>query len=367
MDNELTGAAIPGGRRNTPRDKPRRGRVKCVIWDLDDTVWNGVLLESDQVTPQPRIIQMIRALDARGILHSVASRNDFDLAMAQLERFGLAEFFLYPQINWSPKSSSVADIANALNISLDTIAFVDDQLFELEEVAFVHPQVLCVHSDEIDTAAFQWEEFQPRFVTDESRQRRLMYRSSITRDQAEQESRAAGEDFLATLNMVFTISPAGEEDLKRAEELTIRTNQLNSTGRIYSYEELKALRESSDHLLLVAELEDRFGPYGKIGLALVETTGPVWTLRLLLMSCRVMSRGVGAVLLHHVMSLARDSGARMRAEFVETGRNRMMYVTYRFAGFREVGHSGDAILLEADLRSLQPPPRHLTMVARGPA
>jgi FkbH-like protein len=365
LGSELTGASIAGGWRDTPRGNPGRGRVKCVVWDLDDTVWNGVLLEGGQLTPRRRVAEVIRALDSRGILHSVASRNDFDLAMAQLERFGLAEFFLYPQINWRPKSSSVADIATALNIGFDSIAFVDDQPFELEEVAFAHPQVLCIRSDEIDTAAYQWEEFQPRFVTDESRTRRLMYRSSIRRDQAEKESGAVGEDFLATLNMVCTISPAAAEDLERAEELTIRTNQLNSTGRTYSYEELKALRESADHLLLVAELEDRFGPYGKIGLALVDTGQPVWTLRLLLMSCRVMSRGVGTVLLHHVMSRAHDVGARLRAEFVETGRNRMMYVTYRFAGFHEVGRSGDATLLEADLGRIQPPPQHLTVVARG--
>jgi FkbH-like protein len=308
---------------------------------------------------------VIRALDARGILHSVASRNDADLAMAQLKRCGLAEYFLHPQINWNPKSGSVAAIAGALNIGLDSIAFVDDQPFELAEVAFVHPQVLCVRADEIDTAVFEWEEFQPQFVTDESRRRRHMYLSGIIRDQAEKESRAVGEDFLATLDMVFTIGPARKEDLQRAEELTIRTNQLNSTGRTYSYEELRALCESPDHLLLVAELEDRFGPYGKIGLALVETGGPVWTLRLLLMSCRVMSRGVGTVLLNHVMSLACDSGARLHAEFIETGRNRMMYVTYRFAGFQEVGHNGDATVLEADLRRIQPHPRHLTVIAPG--
>ena len=92
----------------------------------------------------------------------------------------------------------------------------------------------------------------------------------------EREFVGTNEEFLATLGMIFTIAPAGEEDLQRAEELTVRTNQLNSTGYTYSYEELDALRESPDHLLLVATLADRFGSYGKIGLALVEKGEPDW-------------------------------------------------------------------------------------------
>ncbi|WP_333768941.1 HAD-IIIC family phosphatase [Streptomyces sp. IBSBF 2435] len=362
--NPVSPPAVPGGTRETPRDKPRRGRIKCVVWDLDHTVWDGVLLEDGKVAAHPAVVELITALDARGILQSVASKNDAGAAMEQLECFGLADYFLHPRISWNPKSDSVAEIAAALNIGLDAVAFVDDQPFELEEVAFRHPQVLCVGADEIGTAVAQWEEFQPRFITDESRRRRAMYRSGIERDQAEEEAKSTGEDFLATLEMVFTVSDAAEEDLRRAEELTVRTNQLNSTGRTYSYEELKVLRESPDHLLLVADLEDRFGQYGKIGLALVETSGPVWKLRLLLMSCRVMSRGVGAVLLNHIMTLARDNGARLQAEFVETGRNRMMFVTYRFAGFRQVGADGDALLLEADLARVQPAPGYLVVAPR---
>ncbi|WP_382464760.1 HAD-IIIC family phosphatase [Streptomyces noursei] len=362
MSSRTPGTAVPGGRRDTPRDKPPRGRVKCVVWDLDDTLWDGVLLEDGDVTPRPHLVALIEALDARGILQSIASKNDHDAAWAALTRCGLADYFLHPQINWNPKSASIAEIAGALNIGVDSLAFVDDQPFEREEVAFRHPHVLCVDAAEVATALTEWEEFQPRFRTDESRHRRAMYRSGLARDQAEKAATATGEDFLATLDMVFTLTAAAEADLQRAEELTIRTNQLNSTGRTYSYEELKVLCQSPDHLLLVAELEDRFGPYGKIGLALVETGETVWRLRLLLMSCRVMSRGVGAVLLNHIMTLARDSKARLQAEFVETGRNRMMFVTYRFAGFREVAREADTVLLEADLSRVQPPPRHLTVV-----
>jgi predicted enzyme involved in methoxymalonyl-ACP biosynthesis len=82
---------------------------------------------------------------------------------------------------------------------------------------------------------------------------------------------------------------------------------------------------------------------------------------MMLMSCRVMARGVGTVLLNHIMSLAKDDGATLRAEFVETGRNRLMYVTYAFAGFTEAQRDGDHVLLESDLSSIQPPPEYLTL------
>ncbi|WP_235925930.1 hypothetical protein [Actinokineospora pegani] len=120
----------------------------------------------------------------------------------------------------------------------------------------------------------------------------------------------------------------------------MRTNQLNTTGRTYSYDELDAYRTSPDHLLLVARLTDRYGPYGNIGLALVET-GEQWRVKVLLMSCRVMSRGVGTVLINHLKRRARDAGAPLHADFVPTSRNRMMLVSFKFNGFKEVGRDGD--------------------------
>ncbi|MER7055095.1 MULTISPECIES: HAD-IIIC family phosphatase [unclassified Streptomyces] len=343
--------------------KPRQGRIKCVVWDLDNTLWDGVLLEEGRVAVRPEVVSEIKRLNDLGVLHSVASRNDHAAAMERLEAEGLAEYFLYPQINWNPKSSSIEAIAKAINIGLDAVAFVDDQPFERAEVEHMLPSVLTVDVAELEQA-LQAPEFQPKFITDESRIRRDMYRSAALRDQLEQEYTGTNEEFLATLGMHFTISPAEREDLQRAEELTVRTNQLNSTGRTYSYEELDGLRQSPDHVLLVAGLTDRYGTYGKIGLALVERGRPAWHLRMLLMSCRVLARGVGTVLLNHVMSLARDDGAVLRADFVETGRNRVMYVTYAFAGFREAERDGNRLVLESDLRQIQSPPEYLTVETR---
>jgi FkbH-like protein len=322
--------------------------IKCLVWDLDNTLWQGILLEDTAVALRPGVVDIIQTLDERGILQSIASRNDFEAAMAQLEHFALADYFVYPQIGWQAKSHSVAAIAKALNIGLDAIAFIDDQPFEREEVVHALPDVICLDSEAI-ADILQMPAFTPRFISDDSRQRRHMIQSNIAREQAEATFEGPTEAFLRTLGMVFTIVGAQERDLQRAEELTLRTNQLNTTGYTYGYEELLAFSRSDNHLLLMATLEDKFGSYGRIGLALVERQPDIWNIKLLLMSCRVMSRGVGAILLNYIMQLAQQAGVLLQAQFVANERNRMMFVTYRLAGFQSVQEEGDRYLLQHDL------------------
>jgi FkbH-like protein len=333
--------------------------VKCVVWDLDHTVWDGILLEDGDVPLRPGVLDIIRALDERGILQSVASRNDADAATARLRALGIEEYFLYPQINWNAKGQNVAQIAKSLNIALDTFLFVDDQPFEREEVQHACPDVRVVDAAALE-GFLERPELNPEFITDDSRNRRRLYMADIQRNQAEAEFAGPSEDFLRALEMRFTLGPCDEADLQRAEELTQRTNQLNTTGYTYDYAELNAFRGSPDHVLMVAGLEDRFGTYGKIGLALIEKTSrEVWTLKLLLMSCRVMSRGVGTIMMSHVMQLTKEAGAILRAEFKPNGRNRMMEVTYRFGGFREVAREGELIIYEHGLETIQPFPDYV--------
>jgi len=332
--------------------------VKCIVWDLDNTIWSGVLLEDPAVTLRPQIRSVMHQLDERGILHSIASRNDPVAAMKKLEDFGLSDYFLYPQINWSSKVESIKSIATSLNFALDAVAFVDDQAIERDEVSFVIPEVLCLDAEAIDSIP-RLPRMMPRFVSEDSKRRRAMYLSEIKRNLREQDFVGTGEEFLASLNMIVTISNATEQDLQRAEELTIRTHQLNSTGYTYSYDELNAFRASPVHRLIICGLDDQYGTYGKIGLCLLECGPEVWTIKLLLMSCRVLSRGVGTVILNHVMRMARNAGAKLRAEFISNDRNRVMNITYKFAGFREIDRKEGVALLENDLSRIQPFPPYI--------
>jgi FkbH-like protein len=336
--------------------------MKCVVWDLDDTLWHGTLLEGDEPVLVPGIVDVVRELDNRGILQSVASKNDHEPAWARVRAFGLDEFFLHPQIGWADKSRSIRTIADRLGIGLDAVAFVDDQAFERDEVRQALPAVTTLDARDIG-GMLGMPIMRPRFVTAESRIRRQMYVIDEVRKRDQEDFPGTREEFLATLGMRVTIRPAGEADLRRAEELTIRTHQLNTTGRTCSYEELCALTRSPDHLLLVAGLEDRYGPSGTVGLALLDRDPRTWLIRLFITSCRVLSRGVGGIMMTCVLESARRQGVRLHAEFLPNDRNRLMYLTYKFHGFREIGTHGDSVLLAHDLEHIRPHPRGVTVQA----
>jgi FkbH-like protein len=319
-------------------------KIKCVVWDLDNTIWDGILIE-ENVTLRKNIIHTIKVLDERGILQSISSRNDYDLAMQQLKEFGLDEYFIYPQINWGNKSASLSKIARLINIGIDTLAFIDDQAFERDEISYELPDVLCIDALKIENILDR-PELSPQVVTEDAKNRRKIYMDDIKRNEDEGKFEGTNEDFLKTLGMKLTLSSPNYEDLERARELTLRTNQLNATGYTYSIDELYEFTKSEKHKLLMAELSDVYGSYGKIGLVLVELKEDEWILKLLLMSCRIMSRGVGSIILNQLINHAIDNKVKLIAEFIPTDRNRMMYVTYKFAGFSEMEKTGAVNLLE---------------------
>jgi FkbH-like protein len=336
--------------------------IKCLVWDLDNTLWQGTLAEGDEVVVTPEVRHIIATLDERGILQSIASKNEAELVQPMLRRMQLEEYFLHPQINWSPKSLSIGRIARLLNIATDAIAFIDDERYERDEVASELADVLCIDAAEL-SGLLGRERLQPRFITDEARTRRAMYQGAIRRELLEKEFGGPREEFLASLGMKFTITPAQQQDLHRLEELVARTHQLNTTGYIYTHEELECLLRSDRHELLVASLEDRYGPYGKIGLALIEKAPQQWTIRSFLMSCRVISRGVGSVFLNYILSEARAARVRLLAQMIRNEHNRKMYTTYRLSGFVEISRRGPLEVMEHSLDGVPPCPRYVQLRA----
>ncbi|HXM58369.1 MAG TPA: HAD-IIIC family phosphatase [Candidatus Dormibacteraeota bacterium] len=335
--------------------------IKCLVWDLDNTVWEGTLLEDAAVRLRPEVVDVIGELDRRGILHSVASRGDEGLALAKLDELGLAPYFLHPRIGWGGKADAIAGIAGALDLGLDAIGFIDDEPYERAEVAHALPAVRCFDAREV-AGLPALSALTPAAITPEAAIRRHLYRAEERRQRAERTFAGDRDQFLRELGMRFAVGAAAPADLARAEELTVRTHQLNTTGRHYSAEELRTLMARGEHLLLLARLTDRFGEYGVIGLALVERVpGRPWLLKLLLMSCRVVSRGVGSVLLNCLLRAAHRDGAGLEAEWVPNERNRLMEVTLRFAGFREVGGEDGVRRLRADPSRVPALPAHVTV------
>jgi methoxymalonate biosynthesis protein len=322
-------------------DKPKL--VKCLVWDLDNTLWQGTLMEDLEVTLARNVRDVIVELDSRGVLQSIASKNDYDMAWPRLEQLGVAEYFVHPQIGWGRKSDSVCEIANQLNFALDTIAFIDDLPSERAEVTFRTDEVRCYAAEQAATLPAR-PEFSPETITIDARGRRQMYQASFRRDTERESFAGPDAEFLRSLDLVMTVEQAGEEDLSRVEELTLRTSQMNATGVHYPDEVLRGLLDDQNHEVLTVTLTDRFGPHGAIGVLLLERHRAVWHLKLLATSCRVVSFGAGAVILNWLIDQAARAGVHVVADFRRTDRNRMMDIAYRFAGF-----TGDTCTCTADL------------------
>lgn len=337
-------------------------KIKCVIWDLDNTIWQGVLAEEQEVIPFDYVVDCIKEFDARGIVNSIASRNTYEDAMNRLKELQLDQYFIFPQIRWGDKSISIKNIIEKIGISADTVAFVDDQLFEIEEVQNAHPSILCIESKDI-ISILENERFIPQYITEDTKMRRQMYITDIQRNEDEDSFVGTREEFLCTLDMKVTISLAKEHDLERLLELTERTSQLNTTGYTYSYEQLLSLSTSPDYKLLVVGLTDKYGTSGKIGLALINVCeDKKWMIELLIMSCRVLSRGIGTVLIDFILKQANEINKQVYAKFKKTARNKMMYMTYAMAGFELVEQIDDLMILNHSMSNIREIPAYINII-----
>jgi FkbH-like protein len=310
-------------------------QVKCVAWDLDDTVWEGVALESPELpAPRPRVLELMAELERRGILNSVASRSDPSL----LERLpavpALWDRVIAPRISWEPKSVTLREIADHLNLSLDALVLVDEDPFTRAEVGHLTPQVRALSLVELESA-MAGPAFTPRSMTGEGGRRVELYREEERRRRAGEDFAGGQVEFFSSCRMRLEIAVAGADDVGRLAELAERTHRLNSTGEPLSEEELGALVASGDHVVARARLTDRFGDYGLIGLVILARGAGEWRLELLAVSCRVEGRGVPGALLGWAMGEAQRAGAAaLTADYRPSDRNLRLGLLYRQLGFR---------------------------------
>ncbi|HLZ83800.1 MAG TPA: HAD-IIIC family phosphatase [Caulobacteraceae bacterium] len=313
-------SAPPVPASSEARASAASSKVKCVVWDLDNTLWSGTLVEDgpDGVRLNPKAAALVVELDRRGILNSIASKNSGGVAEALLERFGLAEYFLYPQIHWEPKSRSVQAIARSLNIGIDSLVLVDDQIFERAEVQHAHPSVEVFDVDILDAMLDH-----PRFdvpVTEESRQRRSMYKVEQARMAILEETGGDYAAFLRGCDLELVVTELDAGQMNRVFELTERTNQLNYSGRRLSRADLQAKLADPDTLILVLAVSDRFGDYGVVGVAVLNL--PSWTVECFFMSCRVQRKKVENAFFAHLMEAGRRRGEpRLSIVYRPTARN----------------------------------------------
>lgn len=307
---------------------------KCLVWDLDNTLWDGVCLEGN-VSIKKDVMISLTELDNRGIINSIASRGDEELSMNVLKKNKIDDFFILPQINWLPKSQNIMKISNELGFPLNSMAFIDDDKFELEQIKYMLPDVLTIEA-EMAKDLPNLNEFSPGKITEEAKQRRHFYIAELNRKKMS-HNYYSREEFLISCEMRLNIREMNKKDIPRVLELMTRTHQLNTTGMTLDQDELSALlcRKGNMQNIVVAELEDKFGKYGIIGNAITETKGSLLNLKYLALSCRVMGRGIERALLSHLIRISlKTNHSEWEAEFRDTGHNKMMRILYQMMGFK---------------------------------
>ena len=278
--------------RSGVQPAPAKGppKFKCVVWDLDNTLWSGVLVEDgvEGVVLNEQAVALIREFDRRGIINSIASKNDTDLAFRALEQFGLRDLFVFAKISWGPKSEALRQIVAEMDVGADTFAFIDDQPFERGEVAELMPEVTVFADTDIPSLLDH-----PRFdvpVTAESGRRRQMYQTEERRAVARQDSTLDYATFLRTCDITLDVRRLTPRSLPRMYELSQRTNQLNFSGLRYSQAELEAVMSARTEDAFVLSCADRFGDYGAIGFCVLSAERP--QVESFFMSCRVQRKRV---------------------------------------------------------------------------
>lgn len=315
-------------------------KVKCVVWDLDHTVWDGTLAEDgiEGLTIKPEVVTMMHKLDARGILNSIASKNDEEIGLKALEHFGLRDLVLYPQIGWHPKSQSLKTIAKSIDIGLDTFVFLDDQKFERAEVSENLTMVECL--DATEAAALLGRDRFDVPATDEAAKRREKYKDEEKRVSTFVESGQEYLSFLKGCDIQLKLLPLTDDRLDRAFELSQRTNQLNFSGQRYERQQLIDMQGApEDYDVTLLQCEDRFGDYGIIGLSVLNRKTA--TLESFMMSCRVQRKMVEHAYFGTLLTALKDAGVpQLCVNFRKTERNDASVRMLEDLGFEAIHEDG---------------------------
>lgn len=324
--------------------------VKVLVWDLDHTIWNGILVEDglERLTLRPGVADILRTLDQRGIVNSVASKNDPDLALSALKHFGIDSYFVFPQIGWAPKSNGLKQIVADFNVGADTVAFIDDQHFERSEVEAVLSEVRTY--DAADYASLpDRPEFRPE-LSSESASRRQHYINEGARRALSVAFKNEDYDaFLRDCNLQMTILSGGGQDIDRIYELTQRTNQMNFSGTRHSRDELVGILADPSYEAYSIRCEDKFGHYGTVGFALVaRPRRPDDCPRVveLAFSCRVQSKRAEHAFLAWLGQTSRDRGmTALEVQYVPNARNKAVAAVFGDMGFEKVPGGADGQLV----------------------
>lgn len=264
--------------------------IKLVIWDLDDTLWRGTLADGDAVVLHEGRAELVRALNARGVVSSICSKNDFGAAKAKLVELGLWDEFVFPHIAFTPKPAAIRAIIEDMQLRPANVLFVDDNPVNLGEVRHILPeiQILDITASDADNQLAGLLALQTG-----SRSRLDEYRMLERKQRDRAEAALSNEDFLRSCG-IQACTPHMMDNLDfapRIAELINRSNQLNYTASRVEEDDL-----TRDIIDLVGFDSwsifawDRYGRYGLVGFVMVDRAAG--SLRHFTFSCRVMHMGL---------------------------------------------------------------------------
>lgn len=327
---------------------------KCLILDLDNTTWGGIIgddgLEKIQIgsfgigKAFTEFQYWVKALQQRGVILAVCSKNDEDKAKEPFEKhpdmvLKLDDIAVFVA-NWENKADNIRKIQGILNIGFDSMVFLDDNPFERNIVRENLPDV-CVPELPEDPAEYleylySLNLFETASFSENDAERTKQYQVEAQRA-VDVERFTNVEDFLKSLQMVSDVQAFNSFSKPRVSQLTQRSNQFNLRTVRYTEQDIEELMNSDTHYTISFTLEDKYGDNGLICVIVLEKKDQetlfidTW-----LMSCRVLKRGMEDFTLNTIIDTARKNGYRyVEGEFIPTAKNQMVMNHYEGLGFRQ--------------------------------
>lgn len=350
---------------------------KGVVLDLDNTLWGGIIgeagpsdiqLSDDGIGRAYRDFQKaLRHLRQKGVLLTVSSKNDETLAVKMMEEHPYMllkkDDFSCLRINWQDKATNIREIAEELNIGLDSLVFLDDSPFEREFVKSQIPELEVPNLPDDPTRYvdflkdIEWRYFNKLDLTEEDRTRTDVYRAQTKREQFRKNVQSLDE-FYEGLNMEIRIWRNEAAHLPRMLQLMERTNQFNLTAKRYTIPEMERMLGTDRNIdVFTAELSDRFGPNGIIAMILVRREQEKALIDIFLMSCRVIGRRVEEALWAYVAEYLFWRGVRLvEGQYVPTKKNTLVRRLYSDLGFTSIMESSNGCIWHYPLTDHRPKP-----------
>jgi len=313
---------------------------KCIVLDLDNTLWGGVVgedgfdeIELGQTSNGKAFVEFqkqLLSLWQQGIILAINSKNNFDDAMQVIREHPdmilREKHFASIQINWDDKAQNMKQIAEEINIGLNSIVFFDDDKLNQERIKQEFPEVLTVDvlndPSQYSSILTNLNDFNVLHKTDEDTKRGEMYAQQRQRKQFE-NTVSNLDQFLKQMDIKVKIKKSNEFLIPRISQLTLKTNQFNLTTRRYQEEEISQFSKDENFEVGCAQVLDKFGDNGITGAYIVKKNEASWMLNTFLLSCRVMGRGVEEAILSHILNDAKSNDVKeFKAEFIPTLKNK---------------------------------------------